>query len=163
MENEQGILIWKYLDGECSPQEKEEFQRLLSTDVAFAGEFALAQSLQENLQQLEPEEPSMRFSANVADQLPTLYRPVHASPDLLPKGLVRIFSALVGSIALLSLGLFFGGQQQNVPSQFNILGWYTLNLGLFSNPMVFAAFLGSLAILSYFLMDFTLKKWILKK
>lgn len=162
MENENSILIWKYLDGECSPQEKEEVQRLLSTDAAFAEELTLAQSLQETLQELEPEEPSMRFSANVAEKLPTLYRPVHTSADLLPKGLVRIFSALVGSIALLSLGLFFDGQQSIAP-QFNILGWYTVNFGLFSNPIVFATFLGSLALLTYFLMDFTLKKWILKK
>lgn len=162
MENESSILIWKYLDGECSPQEKEEVQRLLSTDAAFAEELTLAQGLQETLQELEPEEPSMRFSANVTEKLPTLYHSVHASADLLPKGLVRTFIALVGSIALLSLGLFFGGQQ-NVASQFNILGWYTLNFGLFSNPLLFATFLGSLALLGYFLMDFTLKKWILKK
>ena len=169
MENAQSILIWKYLDGECTPQEKEQVQHLLAQDLAFAEELEMAKSLQETLLGLEPEQPSMRFSANVSEKLPALYRPIHTSADILPKGLVRIFGSLVGTIAVLSLGLFFAGQgvlgQPYVVAQreINIMGHYTLNLGVFSNPMVFSAFLVSLAVLSYFLMDFAFKKWILKK
>ena len=167
MENEQSILIWKYLDGECTSQEKEQVQHLLAQDTAFAEELELAKSLQETLQGMEPEQPSMRFSANVTEKLPALYRPIHTSAELLPKGLVRIFGSLVGSTAFICLGLFFAGQgmlgTHNGLGKLNILGRYTLDLGVFSNPMVFSAFLISLAVLSYFLMDFTLKKWILKK
>lgn len=167
MENEQSILIWKYLDGECTPQEKEQVQHLRTHDNAFADELELAKSLQETLQDMEPEQPSMRFSANLVEKLPALYRPVHTSADILPKGLVRFFGSLVGTIALLSLGLFFAGQgvmgNQIGSGKLNILGRYTLDLGVFSNPMVFSTFLVSLAVLSYFLMDFALKKWILKK
>lgn len=167
MENEQSILIWKYLDGECTPQEKEQVQHLRTHDNAFADELELAKSLQETLQAIEPEQPSMRFSANLVEKLPALYRPVHTSADILPKGLVRFFGSLVGTIALLSLGLFFAGQgvmgNQIGSGKLNILGRYTLDLGVFSNPMVFSTFLVSLAVLSYFLMDFALKKWILKK
>ncbi|MDX2070743.1 MAG: hypothetical protein SFV55_20105, partial [Haliscomenobacter sp.] len=110
MENTQSILIWKYLDGECSPQEKEQVQLLMTQDLAFAEELAMAKSLQEALQELEPEQPSMRFSANVSEKLPALYRPIHASADILPKGIVRIFGSLVGTVAVLCLGLFFAGQ-----------------------------------------------------
>jgi anti-sigma factor RsiW len=169
MKNEQSILIWKYLDGECTPQEKEQVQHLLVQDAAFAEELEIARSLQETLQGLEPEQPSMRFGANVTEKLPALYRPIHTSADILPKGLVRIFGSLVATVAVLSLGLFFAGQgvlgQSFVVAQreINIMGHYTVNLGVFSNPMVFSAFLVSLAVLSYFLMDFALKKWILKK
>ncbi len=167
MENEQSILIWKYLDGECTPQEKEQVQHLLTHDNTFADELELAKSLQETLQAIEPEQPSMRFSANLVEKLPALYRPVHTSADILPKGLVRFFGSLVGTVALLSLGLFFAGQgvmgNQTGSGKLNILGRYTLDLGVFSNPMVFSTFLVSLAVLSYFLMDFALKKWILKK
>jgi hypothetical protein len=175
MENEQSILIWKYLDGECTPQEKEQVQHLLVQDAAFAEELEIAKSLQETLQAMEPEHPSMRFSANVTEKLPALYRPIHTSADILPKGLVRIFGSVVGTVAVLSLGLFFAGQgvlgnqtgmgnHTGLPQrEINIIGGYTLDLGVFSNPMVFSIFLISLAVLSYFLMDFTLKKWILKK
>ena len=169
MENEQSILIWKYLDGECTPQEKEQVQHLLTQDLAFAEELELAKSLQETLHNMEPEHPSMRFSANVTEQLPALYRPVHTSADILPKGLVRFFGSLVGTVAVLCLGLFFAGQgllgQPYVVArkEINIIGGYTLNLGVFSNPMVFSAFLISLAVLSYFLMDFVFKKWIFEK
>ncbi|WP_373549083.1 hypothetical protein [Haliscomenobacter sp.] len=175
MENEQSILIWKYLDGECTPQEKEQVQHLLTHDMAFAEELELAKSLQESLQEMEPEQPSMRFSANVTEQLPALYRPVHTSADILPKGLVRIFGSLVGAVAVMSLVLFFAGHgvlgnhtgmgnHVGLPQrELNIIWGYTLNLGVFSNPMVFSTFLVSLAVLSYFFMDFALKKWILKK
>lgn len=169
MENEQSILIWKYLDEECTPKEKEQVQHLLAHDTDFAEELAIAKSLQETLQAMEPEHPSMRFSANVTEKLPALYRPVHASADIFPKGLVRIFGSLVGTVAVLSLGLFFAGQgvlgnHTGLPQrEINFIGGYTFNLGIFSNPMVFSAFLISLAVLSYFLMDFAFKKWILKK
>ncbi|MDX2068715.1 MAG: hypothetical protein SFV55_09830 [Haliscomenobacter sp.] len=169
MENAQSILIWKYLDGECTLQEKEQVQQLLIQDATFAEEMELAKSLQETLRTMEPEQPSMRFSANVSEKLPSLYRPVHISTDILPKGLVRLFGSLVGTVAVLCLGLFFAGQgvlgQPAVIAQreINFMGHYTLNLGVFSNPMVFSAFLVSLAVLSYFLMDFAFKKWILKK
>ena len=169
MENAQSILIWKYLDGECTPQEKEQVQQLLAQDTTFAEEMELAKSLQETLSTMEPEQPSMRFSANVSEKLPSLYRPIHISTDILPKGLVRLFGSLVGTVAVLCLGLFFAGQgalgNQSGLSQreLNFFGEYTLNLGIFSNPMVFSAFLISLAVLSYFLMDFAFKKWILKK
>jgi len=175
MENVQSILIWKYLDGECTPQEKEQVQRLLAEDLAFAEELEMAKSLQETLRELEPEQPSMRFSANVSEKLPALYRPIHTSADILPKSIVRVFGSLVGTVAVLCLGLFFAGQgvlgnhtgmgNHSGLSQreINIIGGYTFNLGVFSNPMVFSAFLISLAVLSYFLMDFAFKKWILKK
>lgn len=169
MENSQSILIWKYLDGECTPQEKEQVQLLTTQDLAFAEELAMAKSLQEALQGLEPEQPSMRFSANVSEKLPALYRPIHTSADILPKGIVRIFGSLVGTVAIMCLGLFFAGQslgshtRMGPQPELNIIGGYTVNLGIFSNPMVFSAFLISLAVLSYFLMDFAFKKWILKK
>lgn len=169
MENTQSILIWKYLDRECTPQEKEQVQLLMTQDLVFAEELAMAKSLQEALQGLEPEQPSMRFSANVSEKLPALYKPIHTSADILPKSIVRIFGSLVGTVAILCLGLFFAGHsmlgQSYVVAQreINIIGGYTLNLGIFSNPMVFSAFLISLAVLSYFLMDFVFKKWILKK
>jgi hypothetical protein len=162
MEKDNAILIWKYLDGECNAEEKQAFQKLLGENLAFAEEFSAAQTLHNDLQHMEVEEPSMRFSVRVVEQTPNLYRVVQTSADLLPKGLVRIFSTLVGSAALLSLGLFFASHQA-VSASLNILNFYTLNLGVFSNPLVFSAFLGSLAVLSYFLMDFTLKKWFLKK
>ncbi|MBK9491371.1 MAG: hypothetical protein IPO07_23190 [Haliscomenobacter sp.] len=162
MEKDISILIWKYLDGECTPGEKARVQQLVLEDPSFAEEMSLAQNLQTTLQQLEPEEPSMRFTARVTEQLPALYRPIHTQAELLPKFLVRLFGGAVGTVAILSLGLFFASNQ-SIQGKFNILGKYTLDLGVFSNPLVFTAFLMSLGILSYFLMDFTLKKWFLKK
>lgn len=162
MEKDKATLIWKYLDEECTPTEKEELTRLLGEDAAFAEEFALARQLHQSLQGIEQEEPSMRFSTNLQEKLPALYRPVQVSADLLPKTLVRLFGTIVGAVALMSLGLFFGAQH-NAAAKLNLLDRYTLNLGIFSNPMVFGVFLFSLGVLSYFLMDFAFKKWILKK
>jgi hypothetical protein len=162
MEKEMSILIWKYLDGECTQQENELVQQLLANNAGFVEEMNLAKELQQALTTLEPEEPSMRFAANVAEQLPNLYRPVQANADLLPKGVVQAFGALVGGFGLVCLSLFFVSKQF-MQGQFNFFGRYTLDLGVFSNPLVFSVFIFSMGVLSYFFLDFTLKRLFLRK
>jgi len=156
------ILIWKYLDGDCAPEEKEMVQQLLANDAGFVEEMNLAKELQQALTTLEPEEPSMRFAANVAEKLPALYRPVQVSADLLPKGVVQAFGTLVGGFGLVCLSLFFVGKQF-MQGQFNFFGRYTLDLGVFSNPLVFSVFVFSMSVLGYFFLDFTLKRLFLRK
>lgn len=156
------ILIWKYLDGDCAPEEKEMVQQLLATDAGFEEELNLAKALQQALGALEPEEPSMRFAANVSEKLPALYRPVQVSADLLPKGVVQAFGTLVGAFGLVCLSLFFASKQF-MQGQFNFFGRYTLDLGVFSNPLVFSVFVFSMSVLGYFFLDFTLKRLFLRK
>jgi hypothetical protein len=162
MEKEMSILIWKYLDGDCAPEEKEMVQQLLATDAGFEEELNLAKALQQALGALEPEEPSMRFAANVSEKLPALYRPVQVSADLLPKGVVQAFGTLVGAFGLVCLSLFFASKQF-MQGQFNFFGRYTLDLGVFSNPLVFSVFVFSMSVLGYFFLDFTLKRLFLRK
>jgi hypothetical protein len=162
MEKEMSILIWKYLDGECTQQENELVQQLLATDAGFEEELNLAKALQQALGALEPEEPSMRFAANVSEKLPALYRPVQVSADLLPKGVVQAFGTLVGAFGLVCLSLFFASKQF-MQGQFNFFGRYTLDLGVFSNPLVFSVFVFSMSVLGYFFLDFTLKRLFLRK
>jgi anti-sigma factor RsiW len=91
-------LLWKHIDGSCSPEERQAVERLLAEDEAFKQEWAKAQKLHTALQQQEAEQPSMRFAKNVMERLPALYRKISIQPLLSPL-------AKRGFIAL--LGLFF--------------------------------------------------------
>ena len=63
-------LIWDYLDGTCTPEERIMVDQKLANDPAFHQLFLQSQALHKNLQQIEVETPSMRFSQNVMDKLP---------------------------------------------------------------------------------------------
>jgi hypothetical protein len=88
-------LLWKYIDGGCSPEEQQTIERLLAEDEAFKQEWTKAQKLHAALQQQEVEQPSMRFAKNVLERLPALYRKISIQPLLSPLA-KRVFIALLG-------------------------------------------------------------------
>jgi len=67
-------LIWRYLDGDLDDREKSVVQHRIKNDEAFREAFMKRELLQKSLQATEPEMPSMRFTQNVMEKLPQLYR-----------------------------------------------------------------------------------------
>jgi anti-sigma factor RsiW len=88
-------LLWKHIEGQCSPEEQQEVERLLAEDAAVKLEWAQVQRLHHALQQQEPEQPSMRFAKNVMERLPALYRKLSIQPLLSPRA-KRVFAGLLG-------------------------------------------------------------------
>ena len=82
MNNEE--LLWKYIDGECSPEEAARVKRLMEENLSLKKEWAQRLKLHQELQQQEAEQPSMRFTRNVMDRLPELYRKLNISPLISP-------------------------------------------------------------------------------
>lgn len=77
-------LLWKYIDGECSPDEALEAERLLAENPELKREWAQRARLHQELQQQELEQPSMRFARNVMERLPELYRKLDIRPLISP-------------------------------------------------------------------------------
>ena len=96
-------IIWDYLDGECTPEEKAILEQKLATDQVFQQLFLQSQVLHKNLQEVEVESPSMRFSQNVMDKLPPIRN--LATAPLVSKRWLRIFGSSIASLVL----FFFGG------------------------------------------------------
>ncbi|MCB0571144.1 MAG: hypothetical protein KDC66_15325 [Phaeodactylibacter sp.] len=73
-------LLWKYIDGACTPEEKAEVERLLAEDTAFRLAYAQRLKLHQSLKEQPLEQPSMRFVRNVMDRLPSLYKKLSVRP-----------------------------------------------------------------------------------
>lgn len=98
-------LIWRYLDGDLDDREKSVVQHRIKNDEAFREAFMKRELLQKSLQATEPEMPSMRFTQNVMEKLPQLYR--YTVRPLLPKVLVRGFALVMAMFAISMLVLPF--------------------------------------------------------
>lgn len=96
------IKWWSSLDGDLSEQEQKAFEKEMAENKALAQQFMEAKELDAELKQMEADEPSMRFSKNLLEQLPQLYRRVNIEPLFQRKALTRggLFLAIVAMITL---------------------------------------------------------------
>lgn len=101
MKSKQENLIWRYLDQEASSEERSEVERLLLVDEVFKEQFLGCQVLQQKLEEMETEAPSMRFVQNVMDRLPPV-RSLATTPLISVKWLRTFFG---GILAILSIAL----------------------------------------------------------
>lgn len=93
-------LLWKYIDGACSPEEQAEVERLLAADEGFKLEWAQRQKLHQGLKEQPLEQPSLRFARNLMERLPGLYRKINIRP---------LFTPIQWRILYGSLGTFLAG------------------------------------------------------
>jgi len=99
-------LLWKYIDGACSPEEIAQAESLLAEDPEFKREWALRLKLHRQLQQQQLEQPSLRFARNVMDRLPRLYRKLDIRPLISPLW-QKVFAGLAGAFLLAYFALVF--------------------------------------------------------
>lgn len=63
------ILIFQYLDGECTPQQKKQFENLKDNDVEFAELFIELQAVHTAMNNEELMEPSKQFTGRVMEKI----------------------------------------------------------------------------------------------
>jgi len=90
-------LLWQYIDGTCSEDERQAVEKALAEDAELQKAFQAAQQVDKLLAESELEEPSMRFTQNVMDKLPQLYSRFVKEP-LLQK---RWWKWTVGTVSFL--------------------------------------------------------------
>lgn len=61
---------WKYLDGDCSKEEKLHIESLLADNPSLAEEMMLRSTLHHEMEEMELITPSLDFTQNVMDALP---------------------------------------------------------------------------------------------
>src|SRR4030095_12055177 len=61
--------LWNYIDGVNSEEEKSLIEKLLASDAAFKAKYQELLGLQQLLGKVELEEPSMRFTRNVMEEV----------------------------------------------------------------------------------------------
>ena len=111
-------LLWKYIDGQCAPEEAARVEKLLAEDPAFRREWAQRHKLHQHLRLEEPEQPSMRFTRNVMDRLPNLYRKLNIRPLVSPFW-QKALGALAGAFLLAYFALVFNVVETAGPGSSN--------------------------------------------
>lgn len=61
--------LWEFIDGTCSADEKKNIGQLLEADPAVKKLYAELLSISQDLNAMELEEPSLRFTQNVMDRI----------------------------------------------------------------------------------------------
>jgi len=152
--------IWAYLDGQLTPEQNRAFEQQLEQDEDLRQLLAEAKALDTHLENREPDQPSMRFLANLMDKLPERYKTITVSP-LLSRRALRWMGGMLATLLLVNLGLALsvdGPATHAVP--------YVERLKELSSSipvrwlMLSAA--GSLGYLGYLLLDRLLARLILK-
>jgi anti-sigma factor RsiW len=100
MNHQEDILLWKYIDGDCTPDESDAVQKKLAEDAKFRKAYAERLKLHGELRNMEAEQPSMRFSMRIFESLPDLYGRFTIQPLIRPLW-ARAFLA---TLALLVIG-----------------------------------------------------------
>lgn len=98
------LLLWRFADGECSPEEVASLTERLRREPGLAAAWAEIRQLQASLRAVEAEQPSMRFTKNVLEKLPPVTQRLKRV-RLLPKSVLWRWAA--GFSLLIGLSFIF--------------------------------------------------------
>lgn len=62
-------MLWSYADGHCTGEEKARIEALIAADPVWRADYEEILAMRQSLLQLEPDAPSMRFTANIMEKL----------------------------------------------------------------------------------------------
>lgn len=163
MEREE--LIWKYLDGACTSEEKEQVEKLKKSDPAFRTALLERQRLNRELEEQPLEQPSLRFAKNVMDRLPELYQ--RSIEPLVRPFWIKVFFGSLGALFLAYFIVVFQSLGQAAPqAQGPATRWADRFSDLFASlpPQTLSILAAlSLAYLGLVFLDRFLKRKWLKK
>ncbi len=128
MQPEDSILLWKYIDGQCAPEEALQLEQRLEQDAALKAALEIRLRLNASLRQLPLEQPSLRFAMNVMDRLPALVRKIQVEPLVSPRWLRNFWAAMattVGAVIALVSGSAPAGMASSSPTAKVIDHWTT--------------------------------------
>lgn len=69
---EMEATLWSYIDGQCSDQERSAIERLIEEHAEWRAQYHELLALHQTLAENSLEEPSMRFTQNVMDEIARL-------------------------------------------------------------------------------------------
>ncbi len=94
-------LLWKYAEGNCTPDEKVAVERMIASDPLLRKELEIMLDVQSNLAGMEAQSPSLHFTQNVIDALPELYANKEIEPLVKPIWMKVFVGAMVAIFAVI--------------------------------------------------------------
>jgi hypothetical protein len=92
--------LWDYIDGLSTPQEKSVIDQLLEDDADWKAKYAELLEIQQMLRSTELEQPSLRFTKNVMEEISRLH--------IAPAAKTYINKKIVWGIAIFFITLLAG-------------------------------------------------------
>ncbi|MCD6063505.1 MAG: hypothetical protein K0R82_1416 [Flavipsychrobacter sp.] len=100
------MQLWEYLDGSCSETERQRIAQLISSNEVWRTKYDELQSMQTELTGMETHHPSMRFTANVMDNIAGAKVAVATARylnDWVVKGIAAFFLLMLASAVVYSI------------------------------------------------------------
>jgi len=98
--------LWDFIDGASAPAEKTAVENLIRENEIWKLKYAELMQVQKNLQELELEQPSMRFTKNVMEQIAQL-QVQPAAREYINRNVIRgigiFFLTLIGGFIIYAL------------------------------------------------------------
>lgn len=95
--------IWDYIDGNCTLAEKTAIAEKIATNEEYSRVYEALKLVNQQLMELDLEEPSMSFSRNVMHQIKEELKPVALQTKVNDK-IVYAIASLFGAVLLMLFG-----------------------------------------------------------
>ncbi len=159
-------MLWNYIDGSCSDEERQQIEQALAEDPELKQALAERLALHQALQKIEAEVPSMRFAANIMEKLPNIR---FSLPQLISPKQKRRFLLGIGGISTLILALVFSLPEQSVQNENGlnteyVNQWVEWTTTIINSPItMMGACIGISFILFSYLDKYLKKQFLIKK
>lgn len=157
--------LWDYIDGTCSAEEKELIETLLRTEPSWKSLHREILEMNQMLNSTELEQPSLRFSKNVMEEV-AKYKIAPATKTYLNKkiiwGIGGFFLTIISIVLVYAFTQidFSSGSSTELPVDVSKL---KVDWKQYINPTVLNIFLMADAVLGLMLLDRYLRKGRSKK
>jgi hypothetical protein len=157
MDQEMEKLIWEYIDGHCSPDQKAVIAQHLSGDPVWQHKYAELNAIHELLRKEELEMPSLRFTKNVMEEI-AQYQVAPATKNYINKNVIRgiaaFFLIMIGGLFIYFIGqIHWNGSSTNHLIPAYSLDANKLNWSKMLNNEYVDIFIGINVILGLILVD----------
>ena len=152
--------LWDFIDGLSTPDERNEILRLLETNPSWQQAYAAMIDMNTLLQETSLEEPSMRFSKNVMEEI-SLLKVAPATKNYVNKKIIYsiggFFLLLIGGMLAYLFTQIDFSQESSISLPQN-LPLMNLNWSYYPNSTAISIFLMLDAVLGLMLLDKYLQK-----
>jgi hypothetical protein len=148
--------LWNYIDGNCSADEKATVEARLATDLQYKGLYNELLALNNEINKVDLDEPSMSFIRNVMEQVNLELKPV-ALKTKVNNRLINIIGAFFIVTLVFLVGYAFATSKNTFTFELPKLD-NSFNFGTVNNKIAINIFLFIDAILALVYLDGYLRK-----
>ena len=98
--------LWDYIDGVCSSEEQKEIRQLIADDAVFRSKYNELMQIQNDMEALDLDMPSMSFTNKVMDKITLQSAPLSAKARI-NKRIIYAIAGIFSLMLLICLGWFF--------------------------------------------------------